>query len=251
LISLSKERKHAVETLLSRVAGVHSVRVETTDLGDVEQIHVVSDGKLSAAQAARNIQSALLAALNLEVDARLISVVSLKPVPERAEAEEAAALVNRESRPRLVQISYQQDGFKITAHVELSWKGQSVRGSNQDTDTAKGRMVAAGRATLDALEQVMQQRVAFFLEGIELAQTFERSIAVASLRVVSDFYKADLVGCAIVGEDPNYAAAQAVLGAVNRSFPRLLADHATGRDDSRTDGLPTLYGEAREKYAMS
>jgi hypothetical protein len=83
-------------------------------------------------------------------------------------------------------------------------------------------MVAAGRAALNALSRVSEQRAAFFLDDLHTFRIFERSITVASVRVVSDLLRISLVGCATVAEDPNYAAAQAVLGAVNRSFTRLI-----------------------------
>ncbi len=249
MISLSNERKAAVEGLLNRLAGVQSARVELSQSGEVERIHVVSTGEISPEHQARNVESALLAALNLELDPRLITVVSLKQDEGPTDTRESAHA--RERRVRLHQILYQQQGFKITAHAELGWEGQTVRGSFQDTDTAKGRMIAAARATLDALETLTGRRAAFFLEGLDTHQTFERTVIVASLRVVSDVRKADLVGCAIVEEDPNYAAAQAVLMAVNRSFVRLLVPVPTGGNGSRAQSSTSTTGEARERYAMS
>ncbi len=203
MISLTKERRHAVESLLSRLAGVHSARVATTPEGQVEQIQVVSTGRFSLAQQARNVQSALLAALNFELDPGLISVVALEDDEGGSKAPPAPTAESGERRVRLNQITYQQDRFKVTAHVELGWAGQIVRGSSEDADTTKGRMAAAARATLDALEGLTERRAAFFVDGLETHQTFERTIVVASLRVVSEVRKADLVGCAIVEEDPN------------------------------------------------
>ncbi len=251
LISLSSERRRAVESLLNRLAGVRSARVETGPEGQVERIHVVSTGGYSPAQQARNIESALLAALNLELDPRLLSVVALKE-EEAAEPEGqglAEAPDPREQRVRLHHIAFEQDRFKITARVQLSWDGRIVHGSSEDTDTAKGRMTAAARATLNALEQVTERRVAFFLEGLEAHTTFERTIVVASLRLVSEYRKADLVGCATVEEDPNYSAAQAVLGAVNRSFAKMLVYAASSADAGEAQPSSSTKGGAQERYA--
>ncbi|MBA2565841.1 MAG: hypothetical protein H0V09_10545 [Gemmatimonadetes bacterium] len=250
MISLSSDRRRAVEALLNRLAGVQSARVETTEAGQVERIHVVSTGKFSTSQQARNVESALLAALNLDVDPGLITVVSLKSDGDDPSEASSAPQPAFDRRVRLNSILYQQEGFKVTAHAELGWEGQTVRGSHTDTDTAKGRMMAAARATIDALERIVEGRAGFFLEGLETHQTFERTIAVVALRVLSETRKTDLAGCAIVDEDANYAAAQAVLGAVNRSFLHLLM--APG---SATGGSPpattSTNGEAREKYATS
>jgi hypothetical protein len=251
LISLSNERRRAVESLLNRLAGVHSARVETGPNGEVECIHVVSSARFTPAQQARNIESALLAALNLDMDPRLISIVPLKE--DDAQVVEGTREVELqdpgERRVRLLRIAYEQDRFKVTAHVQLGWEGRMIYGTAEDTDTAKGRMMAAGRATLNALEQVTERRIAFFLEGLEAHQTFERTIVVASLRLVSEFKKANLVGCATVEEDPNYAAAQAVLGAVNRSFARLLVYAASPAEPGEAQPSPKDKGEAQERYA--
>ena len=219
-------------------------------------IHVVSAGGYSPSQLARNIESALLAALNLELDPRLLSVVPLKedeaaeePEPQgstSSDPDESAE--SRERRVRLLHIAFDQDRFKITARVQLAWAGRIVHGSCEDTDTAKGRMTAVARATLNALEQVTDRRVAFFLEGLEAHTTFERTIVVASLRLVSEFRKADLVGCATVEEDPNHASAQAVLGAVNRSFAKLLVYAASSAEPGEAQPSPNK-GEAQERYA--
>ena len=257
MISLSSERRRAVESLLNRLAGVSSARVETGPEGQVEAIHVISTGSLSVTQLARNIESALLAALNLELDPRLLSVVPLKDDQEAAEEPEPPAFAPpdppeapdpRERRVRLLHIAFEQDRFKITARVQLGWEGRIIHGSSEDTDTAKGRMTAAARATLNALEQVTERRVAFFLEGLEAHTTFERTIVVASLRLVSEFRKADLVGCATVEEDPNHASAQAVLGAVNRSFAKLLVYAASSAEPGEAQPPPATTGEAQERY---
>ncbi len=206
-----------MESLLGRLDGVRSARVATNDAGEVTRIHIVSTGRYQPEQQVRNIESALLAMLDLDVDPKLITVVPLEGGVELEQVERDDGSAD-ERRVRLSRIAYQQDRFKITAAVELGWEGQTVRGTSEDTDTAKGRMMAAARATLNALEELTERRVAFFLEGLETHQTFERTIVVASLRLVSEHKSADLVGCATVDEDPNYAAAQAVLSAVNRSF---------------------------------
>ncbi len=241
LISLSVERRHAIEILLTGLAGVRSAHVETTESGDIARIHVVSDGKLAPTQQARNVHSALLAALDLEVDPGLISVVPLKEDDDLR--QEIGVPAARDPRVRLNHIGYEQDGFRITARLELEWQGHAFRGSSRDADTAKGRMMAAGRAALDALEEVTDRRVAFFLDGLEMLQTSDRSIAVASVRVISEARRADLAGCTIVTDDPNYAGAQAVLAAVNRCFGRLSGVRTNGE---KTCSGPAPNGHVRE-----
>jgi hypothetical protein len=69
--------------------------------------------------------------------------------------------------------------------------------------------------------------------------------------VVSDTVNADLVGCAMVDEDPHHAAAQAVLAAANRSLTRLLSPAQSPADRARPQPAELEKGEARQRYALS
>ena len=255
MVSLSNERRQAVESLLNRLAGIRSARVEVDSDGEVESVHVVSTGRFTAAQQARNVESALLAALDLSVAPDLISVVSVEepaaPAPHTPWRADALALPP-ERRVRLGRLAFQQDGYRIKATAELDWNGTPFRGTADDADTAKGRLQAAARATLAALENLLEGRAAYFLEGLEAHATSERVVAVVSLRVISDTVNADLVGCAMVDEDPHQAAAQAVLAAANRSLTRLLSPrpHPSG-DRARHQPAELEKGEARQGYALS
>jgi hypothetical protein len=153
-----------------------------------------------------------------------------------------------EPRARLHQISYQQEGFEVIANLELNWEGKAYYGVSQEADTAKGRMMAAGRAALNALGKASGQRAAFFLDGLHTFRTFDRSITVASVRVVSDLLRTSLVGCAIVADDPNYAAAQAVLGAVNRSFLRLVFPLSASARAATEDRAPLSAPALRARH---
>jgi hypothetical protein len=228
LVSAALGRKQAMETLLTRVAGVQSARIEMTDTGEIERIHVVPSGRFSPVQQKRHIQSALLAAHNLNLDPRLISLVPLKEDFENGAG--APSVSPRQGRVRINQLGYQQEGFKITAHLELEWDGQTFFGFDRDADTARGRMMAAARAALRAVENIAEQQAAFFLEGLDVLQKFDRKIVVASVRVVSEPGRASLVGCASVGQDPNYTAAQAVVAAVNRPLTRFMAAPRPGQN---------------------
>jgi hypothetical protein len=122
VVSLSNERRQAVESLLNRLAGVRSARVEIGADGEVEAVHIVSAGRFTAAQQARNVESALLAALDLTVDPDLITVVALEDQPSpapQAPWRSGAVGLPLERRVRLGRLAFQQEGYRIKAVAEL------------------------------------------------------------------------------------------------------------------------------------
>ena len=69
------------EELLATLPGVVSVRIEATQGGEVEAIHVLTSVEIGPKQTVRNIESALLAHLGMRVDHRKISVATTVDAP--------------------------------------------------------------------------------------------------------------------------------------------------------------------------
>ena len=83
--SIATFRAQKAEELLGSIVGVISTRVVLDDDGGIEEIHVLSTSDVSPKQAVRNVESALLAHLDLAVDHRRISVAQAEPGAEVAE----------------------------------------------------------------------------------------------------------------------------------------------------------------------
>jgi hypothetical protein len=242
-VPYASERRGLIESLLSRLAGIRGARVETRPDGGVERVHLLADAGVSIPLLKQQIRSALLAAHDLDVDLGRISIVALKrdPFPLEDEGE----LPARDLRVRLARIAYEQEGFRIVAHVELNWRGTVFHGVSRDADTAGGRVMAAGRAALKALERLVERQTAFRLEALDHVRAFDRSIMVASVRTISDTRRMCLVGCARATENPSHTAVHAVLAAVNRSLARLVAPgdgSANGGSGLAAAGAPSLEG---------
>ena len=75
------------EKLLLSLKGVVSARVIAPPGGEVEEIHLLTTEEVKPKQAVRNVESALLAHLDLDVDHRVISVAQTK---DRQVAEASA-----------------------------------------------------------------------------------------------------------------------------------------------------------------
>src|SRR5690349_9019312 len=70
------------EELLRSLTGVLSARVVTGASGEVEEIHILTTEQIGPKQTVRNVESALLAHLDMTVDHRRISVAQTKETPK-------------------------------------------------------------------------------------------------------------------------------------------------------------------------
>src|SRR3972149_5070361 len=95
------------ENLLQSLEGVLSARVVVSPVGEVTEVHVLSQSGTHPKQVVRNVESALLAHLGLKVDHRKISVAQtadVKPIQAleqtavRGAALERAIVFQREGR---------------------------------------------------------------------------------------------------------------------------------------------------------
>jgi hypothetical protein len=212
--------RREIETLLRHVTGVRAACVETTAAGEIAHVHVVTDGTLPPSLQRRQIRSALLATHDLDLDPDLVTLVPL--TRGTGDGDEDRAPFVSDSRLRLHRIGYEQDGLQMVAHVEVARRDRTFHGASRDADTASGRVAAAARAALRALEQVAGGRAGFQLEALDRLRAFDRDVFVVTVRAISESDSPQLLGCAKVREDPSHAAAQAVLTAVNRWLGRLL-----------------------------
>src|ERR671911_780623 len=85
------------ENLLTSLEGILSVRVVTTPLGEVSEVHVLAQSGLAPKQLVRNIESALLAQLGLTIDHRKISIA------QTAEVRPMEALERETVREKILQ----------------------------------------------------------------------------------------------------------------------------------------------------
>src|SRR2546430_13763590 len=76
------------ENLIASLTGVLSARVVVTPLGEGSEIHVLTMSDMQPKQVVRNIESALMAQLGMEIGHRKISVAQpadVRPIEQRQE----------------------------------------------------------------------------------------------------------------------------------------------------------------------
>lgn len=209
------------EAIISRLRGVRSARVVTDGHGGILEIHVVADDSRSPKQLCRDIESALLSELGVRVDHRKISIAQLK-------ADGADPAPTREMRLKFLSIEYAVDRSGARARVSVGREADTFTGVAAEAigpELKQEQLVA--RAAVAAVEEFLRSsgsKGAVSLELGEFAHTngSKRPFVMVTVRVLGDGGEENLLGSALVRDDPWRAAACAVLDAMNRRLPSLM-----------------------------
>ena len=206
------------ENLLTSLEGVLSARVVTTQLGEVSEVHVLAQAGLQPKQLVRNIESALLAHLGLRVDHRKISIAQTADVKPLETLDRTAVRQRSMQRTVLFEslgIAPSNKPGRVVVLVVLSCEGRIESADDEAADTPRGRIEAAGRATVAVLDRLLSKG-AMTLEGARVIQALDRNVAFAAVQAASGRDTVLLTGTAEVKENPERATVFAVLDATNR-----------------------------------
>jgi hypothetical protein len=218
------------EKLLLSLKGVVSTRLVTRPGGEVEEIHLLTTDEVTAKQTVRNVESALLAHLGLEIDHRKVSVAQTKERP--APPLESEPLVRILPDPpagqhRLLFHAHQVEterSHQVKHRVEIEWKGERHAGAATAADLPRPRLEAVGRATLIAveaalsneLEEVAARGVTLSLDGVKLVDAFDRKFVLVAVNAMAGRDVTHLAGATVVEVSSDRAAILATLQATDR-----------------------------------
>jgi hypothetical protein len=206
------------EKLLGQLTGVVSARIVADTEGKIEEVHLLTDSQVSPKQTVRNVESALLAELGIEVDHRKVSVA-------QTQGRNAAAAGKIVGIGQITGVRrYFFEGYEferkmpqqIVCRVRLQLDDQKFVGTATGTDIERGRLNTAAQAVLNALEQAEESQLGFALDGVKLMDVFDVPVIVAAVYGLSGRTRTYLAGAAPVNESPEHAAILATLKATNR-----------------------------------
>jgi len=206
------------ENLLTSLEGVLSARVVTTPLGEVSEIHILAQAGLSPKQLVRNIESALLAHLGLKVDHRKISVAQTAEVKPIETLEKSVVRERAMQRGVLFEDLVVHAGhrpLRIQLAVTLSVGGRVETAEEEVSDTPRGRVEGAARATVSALERFLE-KYSLTVESVQVVEASDRSVVFVAVQGMGGRDGVLLTGTAEVRQSPERAAVFAVLDATNR-----------------------------------
>jgi hypothetical protein len=220
------------ERLLLSLKGVLSARLVTRPGGEVEEIHLVTTEEVSPKQTVRNVESALLASLDLPVDHRKISVAQTKEVPPSVgdEEEEPAVRLLPEAPATETRILFHghqvetERSHQVRHRVEIEWKGERYAGTAAAADLPRGRLEAVTKATLSAVEAAVAAEVAetsrpgvtLALDGVKIVHAFDCDFVLVAVHAMAGRDVAPLAGATVVESSSARAAILAALQATDR-----------------------------------
>lgn len=211
------------EELIATLQDVVSVKVVASGAGAIDAIHVLVSGDTPAKQVVRNIESALMAQLGLQVDHRKISVATTTRRPdasggtvERSAPSKGAVRPGRPIYFEDVEIRGSRTRG-ITCRVTLSsGEAQFAGEAEEGVQNERSRIDVAARATVAALGAMTEVPGTFALEGVRMISAFDREFVFVGLSVRHGREQMMLTGTCEMRDSTETAAVLAVLDATNR-----------------------------------
>jgi hypothetical protein len=210
------------EELLATLPGVVSVRIVASATGAVDEIHVLTTSEVSAKQTVRNIESALIAHLDMRVDHRKISVATTVEPPKPVELARVGELAppddpNGKRRLYFEDVEVRRSRSKgVTCRVTLRKGDASYIGEAEGAETERSRAELAARAAVLAISQAEGETRQLALDGCKLIDAFDREFVIVGLTARWGRESAFLSGTCEIKDSPETASTLAVLDATNR-----------------------------------
>jgi hypothetical protein len=200
-----------LEASLERLTAVAVARIVTDGTLVPVEVHVISDGSKPPKQLVRDIQSVALALHDVDLDHRIISVVSM---PSGAPPASSPSTIGR---PTVAGIGVHMSGERLTVDVVLVAADREGEGSSVGTSHPHGRGQLVAAAACQAVERLRDLPRALTVEGVTLTTVGSVRVAVVALTLVSPKSVETLTGSAPCppGTD-DVAVVHAVLDATNR-----------------------------------
>ena len=213
------------EELLATLPGVVSARIVAGASGAVDEIHLLTTDEVQPKQTVRNVESALMAHLNMRVSHKKISVATtsepgLRRSDEfRSVAAPVAVPVPVEPKRRLYfeDVEVRRSRTRgVACRVTLKKGDEVFVGESEGMENERQRIELASRAALTAITAAEGDARALALEGCKVVDAFERQFVLVGVSARMGRESVLLTGSAEVRESPEQSAVLATLDATNR-----------------------------------
>jgi hypothetical protein len=209
------ELKAELDKLISSLGGVLASRAVLSDDEEIQEIHVLSDLSKSPKQLVRDIQSAIMASLGIEIDYKIISV---------AQVNSNMVVPPVSSEPRLIikKIMISLDSANLETTVILGYGDKTFEGSSHGSLSGRNRIYSAINACLMALKSYLGETCTLSMLDLQRNTVAGNECFVVAISFAHPTGEMILYGIAQIKsqEAEVQAAVMAVLAALNRSLGR-------------------------------
>jgi hypothetical protein len=195
------------DSLIRQVKGVISSQIVKGKDGEISEIHILADASRSPKQVVRDIESAVLVQLGVEIDHKKISVAQLQGRDEGPAPN---------FRPRVEGVEFVSRGGKAEARVSIDFGDEPYKGTAQGANVIRNHLRLAAAATLEAVEGYLGGTARFMLEDVQKATFSGRDIVLVCVSLLTPVREEIFLGSALVTGDDREAAVKGTLDAINR-----------------------------------
>lgn len=195
-----------IESVICNLRDVISARVVVDVNGDVEEVHVLTEATRTPKQVVRDIESAVMASMGLQLDHRKVSIAQVQ-----------GSIKKEHKRLKFSDVSISFDGSRAEAMVRLSKNGNIYTGSASGLDSGNSQMRQVATATLRAVENAGAADGTMIVEDMTTNVSLAgKTVVVVLVSIVTDRGEDFLTGSAVVKKDLWKAVVNSTLDAINR-----------------------------------
>lgn len=195
-----------IKKLICKLPDISNCSVVCNEKNEVLEIHVLAGMNRNIKQLVRDIQSAVNASFDINIDYKVISIAQINESDYR------------ETRLKLDGVSVKNIDNSIEANVMLTNAEKSFEGKSRRVKSKSNKFRAIAEATIIALEGYLDIGQVFYLEDITVAAMAGKEVITCLVGYAFEDKEELLSGCSIICLDENEAVVKAVLSAVNRKI---------------------------------
>jgi hypothetical protein len=203
-------------SLLLKLPDVFAANILMDGDNTVREVHIVAGLNRSPKQISRDVQSALLAAFDLRVDHRVISIAQLasNPFERQGRSDRAGGGM----RIQCMEVSTHVEERQYHVSVCLRYGEHDFRGEAVCRNTTTQRMHAAVQATLNAVHSVLGIDNLFTIVTTQSTEVGGTVVALTLLEYSYALEERLLIGAAQQSEDIAVGFVKSTLDALNRNL---------------------------------
>jgi len=206
-LKVDKSSLEEIESIISKIQGVVSGKLAYQN-GEIVEIHILANSKRNPKQIVRDIESAILVKMGIEMDHKKISVAQLSP--------EEPVQAKSEDRYKFRSISYKAENgeTEIIVTINNGKKSYSAKASGPNIEQNRLRLIST--ATLSAIEQCLNNSGTLISGNVQKIVLCGKPAIAVTVNLRLNHHEEILLGTALIKGDDFESTIRATLDAVNR-----------------------------------